>query len=320
MRTLFFTCCLLLCVNNLQAQQLPLFTQYREYNAIINPGSVPVDYLTYEYNFSAGLSYRNQFAGIPNGIKNQVGRFEWLSSEKKIMLSGYGIRDQTGPTSTTGGFLRLGYLLSYNPEESGLAFGLSAGAAQFAIETDKIDWKDKDDPIINGRVTKIYPDVGFGAFYYRPLPWGYDGDKLYMGVSVPQVFGLDVNLVDNSSDFKLTRVQHIYANLGFIQSLGESSFMEPTLWVKYVQGAPLNADLNLRFQLSQLMLVGIGYSTANSLHMEAGVQIGDAIGLNDKLLRLGYSFDRYFSQIGPLFGPTHEINLVYAFKTSGRRY
>ncbi|MFT5165953.1 MAG: hypothetical protein ACI8P3_001184, partial [Saprospiraceae bacterium] len=42
------------------AQQLPLFTQYREQAGIINPAAVHSDYFIYEHNVAFGGSYRKQ--------------------------------------------------------------------------------------------------------------------------------------------------------------------------------------------------------------------------------------------------------------------
>ena len=304
----------------LSAQQIPLFTQYREYHTLINPAAVTSDFLTYEYNMSAGLSYRKQFAGIPNGIENQSGQFNWLSLKQKLLVSGFLLRDKTGPSSTVGGYGRIGYILSYDPRKSGFAFGLNIGALQYGIKVSDITFVDEGDVMATQNLTKVYPDVGFGAFYYTSLGGGWEGDKIYAGVSVPQMFGLDLNLRDASdNEFRMTRIQHFYAHIGLLKYINENSFIEPSVWVKYVPGAPVNVDCNFRVQLSQILFLGAGYATSKDLHLEVGLQLGDILGMENKLLRLGYGFDRYFSQIGPVFGATHEINLVYSFSSASRR-
>ncbi|MDQ3015999.1 MAG: type IX secretion system membrane protein PorP/SprF, partial [Bacteroidota bacterium] len=54
--------------NEMKAQQLPLFTQYREFQGIINPASISHDYLFWEgYTTSFGISYRNQWSKIKGG-------------------------------------------------------------------------------------------------------------------------------------------------------------------------------------------------------------------------------------------------------------
>jgi len=47
-----------------QAQQLPIFTQYRENHGYINPASISSDYMTYYHNLYFGAPYRLQWAGF----------------------------------------------------------------------------------------------------------------------------------------------------------------------------------------------------------------------------------------------------------------
>ena len=68
----------------LQAQQLPLFSQYREYQGLINPGSVTNDYLTIGHTKAVGLSHRRQWKDIPNGISTQLARFEWFDPGTRL--------------------------------------------------------------------------------------------------------------------------------------------------------------------------------------------------------------------------------------------
>jgi len=63
------------------AQQLPLFTQYRENIGIINPAAFNQDFLIYENNLSFGASYRRQWVGLESGPQTQTIRGEYLFSE-----------------------------------------------------------------------------------------------------------------------------------------------------------------------------------------------------------------------------------------------
>lgn len=302
------------------AQQLPLFTQYREYHSVINPGAVTSDFLLYEYTTSAGLSHRRQFAGIENGIQTQIGRFDYMSIPKKIMVSGFLLRDQTGPSGTTGIYGRMAYLFSYDPREWGLGVGLSGGLARFRIDVRQITWTHTGDPAAADDLKKVYPDVGAGAFFYKSMQGGWQGDRWYAGISTPQLFGLDLDAPDpQNNQYQLRRVTHFYSNLGMIKYVNENTFIEPSIWFKYVPNTPVNIDFNFRTQFGQLLLIGLGYSTADNLHLEAGLQIGELFSMDNQLLRLGYSFDRFFTQFGPTFGPTHEINLVFAYSQLKRR-
>ena len=107
------------------------------------------------------------------------------------------------------------------------------------------------------------------------------------------------------------RVQHFYGMLGFYKFFDNNSFLEPSLWVKYTQGAPLNADFNLRYYLPVNFWIGAGGSTSGTVHLETGVQLGDTAGF-ERTFKVGYGFGYSFSPFGPTAGTTHEINLAYS--------
>jgi hypothetical protein len=90
-----------------------------------------------------------------------------------------------------------------------------------------------------------------------------------------------------------------------------NSFIEPSVWVKYVPNAPVNVDVNLRYQLPGSLWVGTGGSTAGMLHLEAGVLLGENLGLNNSI-RIGYAYDYSFRTFGPFVGGGHEINVSYS--------
>ena len=81
--------------------------------------------------------------------------------------------------------------------------------------------------------------------------------------------------------------------------------------MKYTQGAPVNADLNLRYYLPVNFWIGAGGSTSGTVHLETGIVFGDTAGF-DNTFRVGYGFGYSFSSFGPTAGTIHEINLAYS--------
>lgn len=298
----------------LQAQQLPLFSQYREYQGLINPGSVTNDYLTIGHTKAVGLSHRRQWKDIPNGISTQLARFEWFDPGTRLVSGGYLLRDVAGPTEQLGGVVRIGYVASADPKQSGIGLGLQFGLSQFRIRTDKITFRDAGDILAMDDLKSVFPDVGAGIFAYSALGTGWEGDKIYGGISVPQTFGLDINARDGQGKkFKLTRTQHFYANLGLIKSLRENFLVEPSVWAKYLPGAPLNIDFNLRAQAGEIVSFGFGYGTSKVLHAEATVLLGETVGIEGSRLKIGFSHDNYLDKTVMLFGPTNEVNFTFSF-------
>ncbi len=297
------------------AQQLPLFTQYRENISIINPAAFSQDYLVYEHGISFGASYRRQWTGIDTGPRTQTLRGEYIFSELGnfgLAAGGYLINDKTGPTGLTGLYGRIaGIITDGDPWFGGLSVGLSAGAVQYRVNVTEIRLREPNDVLGMDDQSQIFPDVGLGVYFYRLLDGGgfLDESHVYAGVSVPQVIGLNLEFENEDGRFYTRRVQHFYGMVGLYKYLDEG-YIHPSVWVKYVPNAPVNVDINLQYQMAGSLWLGVGGSTAGTVHLEAGLLIGENKGFNNNL-KIGYGFDYSFSSFGPFAGSTHELNLAY---------
>lgn len=307
---------LILTTYYLQAQQLSLFTQYRENATIINPAAVESDFLAFGQNLSFGASYRAQWVGLENAPRTQTFRGSFISKDMtgvSIMAGGHIINDQTGPTGFTGIYARVAGVVTGDPEFNGLSIGLSAGLVQYRIDATKVRLREEGDVIGTQDQSQLFPDVGIGIYYYQLIEsGGFDGDYFYTGLSVPQAFGLDLAFQDENGEFLIKRVQHIYGTIGLYKFFNDDSFIEPSVWIKYVQNAPISADINLRYQLPTNIWIGAGVSLSGNFHLDTGFLLGENIG-NGNTIKLGYGFDYSFSSFGPSAGSTHEINLTFSF-------
>ncbi len=306
------------------AQQLPLFTQYRDYQGFINPASVHKDYYNFGNNLSFGASYRQQWANINPAPKTQMLQGEYLLNTKQavnLITGAYLIHDDTDPTGFTGFYGRIAGLISPDPKLGGFSVGLNIGMVQYRINTQSLKLQDESDISKQNDLTKIYPDVGMGIFYYRNIQKGLlENDLIYGGISIPQLFGLDLNFSSAQEALKTKRVRHYYALLGWQKNFSKTTFLESSIWFKYVQNAPVNTDFNVRLSMNNNFWLGLGGSTAKNVHVEAGVILGKNIGFNH-LIKIGYSFDRYFNNnFGPEFGNTHEVSISYSLNTINKFY
>ncbi|MEM6320078.1 MAG: PorP/SprF family type IX secretion system membrane protein [Bacteroidota bacterium] len=304
----------LVLATSLAAQQLPLFSQYQDNYIAINPAMVSRDYLINEENLSFGASHRNQWTDFSNSPQTQLIRGEYLyeGGGFGLLTGGYLINDQTGPTGLTGLYGRVGAILAGDPYYGGIALGLNLGLVQYRVDTRDLNLRDAGDIVAAENQMQLFPDVGFGLYYYKRLSSGFlDDDFVYAGVSIPQTIGLDTEFVDETGNFFLKRMQHFYAQAGLFHFLEDDSFVELAAWGKYIQGAPVNISLNLRYQTNAAIWVGVGGSSAGSAHAETGVQLGSNAGF-DSTIRIGYGFDYNFSSFGPAAGVTHEISVSYS--------
>ncbi len=296
----------------LQAQQLSLFTQYREHTSIINPAAIEGDFLAFGRNINFGASYRSQWTGLSGNPTTQTLRGTYLAADMSgvaIMAGGHLINDQTGPTGFTGMYARFGGVLTNDPAYGGLAIGLTAGFVQYRVNTSEITLRDEGDVVGTVDQAQMHPDVGVGIYYYQTVG---EEDYFYTGLSIPQVIGLDLTFQDENGEFFTQRVQHFYGLLGFYKFFNNDSFLEPSMWIKYAPEAPVNVDVNVRYQMPAALWVGAGASSSRAVHLEAGLVLGNNVGL-DNLIKIGYGFDYNFSDFGPTAGTTHEINLGFSF-------
>ena len=300
------------------AQQLPLFTQYRENISVINPAAVSHDYLVYENNVSYGASYRRQWVGLDSGPRTQTVRGEYIFTELGsfgLAAGLYLMNDKTGPTGFTGIYGRLaGIITDGDPYYGGLSIGLAFGAVQYRVNVTDIKLRDPGDIVGMDDQAQIYPDAGLGIYYYKLISDGFLEDShIYGGLSVPQIIGLNLEFEDETGNFYTQRVQHFYGTVGLYKYLDEG-FIEPSIWVKYAPNVPLNIDFNLRYQLAGNFWIGAGGSTSGAMHLEGGLLMGENMGF-DNTLKIGYGFGYSFTTFGPSAGTTHEINLSYSLST-----
>lgn len=306
--------CLFFLLGTLNAQQLSLFTQYRENATIINPAAMESDFLAFGQNMTLGANYRSQWNGISGNPRTQAVRFSFMGdgSGASLLAGGYLMNDQTGPTGFTGVYARVGAVISGDPEYSGIAVALSGGMVQYRVNSDEFNLRDPNDVLGMNSQTEIFPDVGAGIYFYQMLSGAMDGDMFYAGLSVPQVAGIDLTFKNDNGEFAVQRIQHFYGMAGLYHFFRNDGFLEPSLWVKYVDGAPLNADLNLRYQTPNALWIGTGISSAGNFHFEAGFNLGENVGLYNNI-KIGYGYDYSFSSFGPTVGDTHELQISYSF-------
>ena len=303
---------------SLEAQQLPLFTQYQDNLTLINPAAVNPNYLTFEQNVSFSGSHRSQWTGYEGrNPRTTIISGDYTSTRGRgfnMNVGGSLFTDKTGPTSFSGIYGRFSGIISNDPYYGGIAIGLTAGLVNYGFDGSEAILRDEGDVIGTNSYSQWSPDVGAGIFAYSRLDnyGAFDDTYIYGGVSIPQVLGFDLSFTDDNGDFNIKRIRHIYGTLGLIKHFRSGSYLQPSVWVKYVKNTPVSVDINLRYQLPSNFYVGAGASISGNLHLEAGFILGE-IGY-DNLLRIGYSYDSSFQNYGPEVGGSHEINIIYSFE------
>lgn len=302
------------CSGYISAQQLPLFTQYSEYQGIINPAAVNYDYFNDGFGTSFGVSYRDQWIAAPDRPRTIALRGEQIYAPRRGMsfiYGGYVLHDQVGVFKNTGVTGRIAAMFRFagsSLDEGAFSIGLNTGFYRY--QTDLTEFRRAStDPVLFGEnANKFFPDVGLGVNLYKLLS---NDDYVAVGISIPQVFGLDLTFKNEAQEFDVTRVQHLYMTGSYYKVLADDRYLEISGWAKKVKNVPFNIDVNLRYKFTDIMWLGVGYNNAAIIHTEVGLILNSFD--EDRRFKIAYAYNPTFTSYGVVFGATHELNLSYAF-------
>ena len=294
------------------SQQLPLFTQYLEYAGIVNPASVPTDFLWFDKKLSFGGSYRRQWINDEDGPATIVARgdYVWENRNRTTtpILGGYFMHDKVGRVGTTGFYLRAAGLISDEPDRYGISVGLAAGGVYYALDLNDARLHDPDDILALENYNQFFPDVGLGVHGYTTI---YDNHVIYAGLSMPQAFGLDVRFRNEKGDLSVQRVRHLYGTVGYHIDTGDSpneTFYEFYSWLRYVKPVGISYDVNFRWKCTENFFFGAGAGNSGNIHSEFGLWLE---GENDYGYRIGFGADLpIFSEVSSYYGTSIEFNFA----------
>lgn len=313
--------------SQIEAQELPLFTQYREFQSFMNPAALPVDNMSqpYEALRTAGISYRSQWVGFNGGPVTMTARYEHISKDLNSVFGGNIIQDETGRFGRSGIYGRYAYQIKYS-DDGAVTVGTKFGVFQNRYDPGGAILRDAGDLTGEGSLNQITPDFGFGVYFNQKFG---ASDIVYAGFSIPQFANHFGGLSDNGKMDFIYEATHFYFNAGVYKGVGitgdygeREMYIEPSVWIKSAAGAPLQTDLNIRVHLPDLFWIGGGYGLGfaerlegNFLHLEGGLVIDDVFNLIDQSIKLGFGYDNFFGNNGYAgFGSSFEMNLSYSWR------
>ena len=226
---------LLFCAVQLNAQQLPQYSNYMLNGYVMNPamgGSNPY--------FEAKSDNRYQWVGITDAPRTYILSVNGPTKSLKMGFGGILFNDLVGPTRRTGASFSYAYHLKVTEKING-SFGISAGILQFAVDASKISLHDPNDNTIGSyNQSVILPDFGAGAYLYSA------DKKWYVGVSMPQILQNQIKFFDHTTANSSRLASHAYFTSAYILSVGNGIQLEPSVCLKYVKPTPTQFDLGLR--------------------------------------------------------------------------
>ena len=280
------------------SQQLPQITQHMINNYAINPAVSGM----YDY-YQVKTTIRNQWVGITDAPRTTVLSIYGKKSER-VGLGGLVFNDQTGPTSRVGGSASYTYSFPLTRSVK-MSFALSGGFTQFKITKQGLNILNLNDRILlGGDVVRSAPDATFGFNMY--------GNKWYLGAAIPQLLSVNLNLM--SDDY--TRIynevsqanleRHFYVLGAYKHSFNPFWSIEPSLLLKSVKAAPLQADFGVKTTYDDRLWFGMDYRNNGEMAVLLGYSI------KERYL-IGYSYDIPSSDMSDNSSGSHEFMIGIRF-------
>ena len=289
--------CLLIIATFSQLQLIgqlqPLSDQYYNNMLAINPA-----FAGSHDALSATVFYRNQWVGFSGAPKGQS-----LSLHSPFYDHGPGLglmvrANSLGiyrETIVTGN-----YAWRMDLENGKLAFGLGFGASVYNVAWHKLNANDLDDILLmNNPNSFVLPDLSIGSYYY--------GSNFYLGFSIPMFLSHEADQISGRYRIKNDPARYNYfITGGFALDAGHRLDIIPSALIKYSYRGPVQMDLSAQAVLQDMIWIGAGYRSGNSL-------IGTFQCQLNHQLRLGYSYSFDLGPIGRYNTGSHEVMLNYVF-------
>jgi len=285
-------------------QQESQYTQFMHNKIMFNPA-----YAGHGGETSITLLHRQQWMGFERAPQSQL-----LSVHAPFFIEnvGWGLtvsRQSAGIMNRWTVSLPYSYRLVLG-EDHDLQLGIQGSLRHIGLNfaDPSVMATDANDPVIaEGGQGKFLGNAGAGAY------WRYG--NYYAGVSVPHIFGSDLDLSNEPRDIVSRQVAHMYFMAGASFPLSGSVSLMPNVMLKSTQGAPLSLDVNLNLMFSERFISGVSYRSG-----------GDAFAESIDLLfyyRLTETFSlgaAYDFSIGPLSSYNNgSFEIMLQFNLAGRQ-
>jgi type IX secretion system PorP/SprF family membrane protein len=259
------------------AQQLPLYSQYRWNDYIINPAFTGASDVS-----PIQLSYRKQWIGF-NGSPETITLGGHTAINKSMGVGGMIFKDATGGAfSQTGILLNYAYRISLN-RKSTLSFGISTQLNQYCFNTNEINALNPNDLALqSGRQTGYVADVSFGLLYQYKK-------QLKVGVAVNQLLQSKLRKL-NANQFNQNQlVAHYNLMFFYTLKLNELFELKPSMLLKATAVTPLQLDIGSQLEYKKRIWFGLSYRPKDAVVVMLGIRHNSFV--------VSYSYDVTLSAI-----------------------
>ena len=270
------------------------FTQYMSSLSAINPAYVGSN----DFGTVSGIT-RKQWVRFDGAPSTGLLTYETPFSKYNMGIGGVFSYDKIGVSEQINISANYAYHLKLGSGK--LSFGLNAGILHYRAKLSELTvWDEQDVVFGNNYSGKIIPEFGFGSYFY--------GENYYAGISVSRLTNVNtdkpINLTLNTSP-SLNR--HYYLMGGYDFTIDENIVLKSFALVKYVDAAPVQAEVSVLAEYQKQYLLGVSFRTKDCIAPIVQFQFKD-IG------KIGYAYDITLSKMSGYSSGSHEIMLSYFIK------
>ena len=282
-----------------KAQQENQFTQFQHYKLGFNPA-----YAGNAEGISIAALVRSQWLGIKGAPQVQLLSLNMPVLNNRVGIGANFARASIGVTQQYTAELAYAYRI---PVPRGhLNLGLMTSIRNFQMNFDALQGSQpltNDSAIPVGLQSKYVPNFGAGIYY--------DAQNFYIGVSSPRLLKVNVDLADGNGTIS-REVPHFFLMTGVLIPLGAKIKLQPQTLLKYVKGAPFDADANLSLIFNDRLTVGVSYRLGGSRVTGLGEAVSGMFNVQmGKNIMLGMSYDATLSELRRYNNGSVEVVLRY---------
>lgn len=303
-RSILLTILAALFLQPLYAQQQQHYTQFMYNKLLINPGYAGMREVP-----SLTAIYRNQWAGFEGAPQSALLSFNSPFFTPRVGIGG------TVSHVTIGLQRDLNIQLAYSyaivaDKDFTLRLGLLGSLRSLGLNFQEASpYQDIDPSIDNRRINDLYTNAGIGLY-------GVWRQQVFAGFSVPRLIENSIGLNLDQGVTTARERRHYYANVGGIIPLRKEVRLLTSVLFKYVDNAPLNADINMNLEYKKFT-GGLSYRTGGdgpgeSVDLLAFYQFHPQVGV-------GAAYDFTLSDLRDYSAGSFELLLMADLKKIKKR-
>jgi len=281
---------------NALGQQKAMYTQYMFNTMAINPAYIAVD-----EQMAVTMLSRHQWVGFDGSPNTQTVSLHTPIKQSNTFVGAQILRDQIGEVITeTGGYLTLTQRVALGLKTY-LAVGINGGLSSFKANYSDLYGDSPgsiNDPLFENE-SSIRGNFGLGVMLFS--------DKYYVGVSSPHFYYTNLSLSETATETR----PHYMLQGGYLAKVSNNIKIKPNLLIKYVNGSPIQFDMNANVLLNETLWLGASYRTMDSFSAVASLYVTNNI-------QFGYSYDVAHTALSKVQKGSHEVMLQFRIGVKGR--